>query len=202
MSHGKNINISDEDGNWHLCVYPYNGWPTVSSEWSDARRGPQNEGCQSTNLNRRPCRRRPEVDFATSGLVSTGVPLLNVKPGLLLVLPVFLPGGNSFSTGLPSSSSPGSGAGVLRQLETGCSRPVLPGPETKRLVFRYLRVAGFRLKMFGDFFCSVPTAHTAPRRLGHRPKNWLSGIPFIASAVCCGTQSYAVSVTVKQNAMS
>ena len=31
-SHGKNINISDVDGDWHLCACPYDGWPTVSSE--------------------------------------------------------------------------------------------------------------------------------------------------------------------------
>ena len=28
----KNINISDVGGDWHLCLYPYDGWPTVSSD--------------------------------------------------------------------------------------------------------------------------------------------------------------------------
>ena len=28
----ENIDISDVGGTWHLCVYSYDGWPTVSSE--------------------------------------------------------------------------------------------------------------------------------------------------------------------------
>ena len=68
---------------------------------------------------------------------------------------------NLFSTG----SGSGSVRWIFRQLETGCSRSVLPDPETKGLSTGICRFAGFRLVFVRGFLCSVLRAHTAPRQL-------------------------------------
>ena len=75
----------------------------------------------------------------------------------------------------PPLQDPGLFVGVFRQLETGCSRSVLPGPDTKKFVDGYLPVCCFPPGTCSGI--SVPSAHTAPRRFGHHPKKWFFRYP-------------------------
>ena len=168
------------------------------------QRGPQKEACQSTNLNRRPCRWRPEVDSQQVGPVSTGVQVLSVKPGLLGVVPIF----SVFSSGkelvLHWSSqlllfrirvcSLGLSDNEIRLVLDRCC----PVPKQRAC----LPVSSFVLVsvwyMFGGFFCSVPEYTQSRGALGTIPRTGFSGThPFIVHAVCCWTQSHAVSVTTR-----